>query len=805
MSPYFSKRARILVFFASLFVGAAVMVLSVHILSGPRLGPHYDWLLRFRNPPPAAREIVLIDTAEILEADKAAGVLIILTEFDASSLIIQVAVPAPGILGGNFSGRPESTGEIRAHFDEEYNLLGRNIRTLFEAIRIGSVPPQDLGRYVAELIELAERGKERLSSALLREEGEGYARFEQASALFGNVRQAGDLRLLRAGGGCDTPWYSRVRPDRDGVLRRIAPVLIASDTELSVGIEHIVYAALKSRYPETGIERIDGNLYLVRSAAHPAGESGTEASLRKSRNLVIPLNADGAILVEKPVAADTEAFRHLSLSLFSQYEETEKELRRLLREAEAAGIYSGTDPELSPFYLGEYAESLKAEILSDSQTDLKEDWLAAKKAYLEGLRYFLEGPAEAELVAGYEELIALLELGEEGVSRLQGLRDELIRSFTVIREKEAELRKQRENLETALAGSFCIMGPASDDEPNASAILANTLITGRFIEGALMRDTWLWPSLALAIFLFCIAAAGPFRTLFWGFFLSGVSFSVFSGFFIYSAYWIDPLISAVSLLGGSIFAAFIKALIFRSGSRRLRLAYSRHIGKAPLRQLLRIGRPQLRERIKAYSAIIAVKDPSLPLRIDRGDPSGGAEAVRAFHETAAGFVKKAGGIFLGCEGDTVLLCFGSPPERLARRETGHAATAPFNPAEAAINFITELEKANNSITNGKNTAGRNNADSNPAQGSNTALWHFGLDCGDCLFAWSELSLYSAYGRPVVRSRILSGLCSRFNTRILISESIREKVNLSARKLQTLGGKDGEGREAFYELRLHNED
>ncbi|MDR0731484.1 MAG: hypothetical protein LBF63_07430, partial [Treponema sp.] len=237
----------------------------------------------------------------------------------------------------------------------------------------------------------------------------------------------------------------------------------------------------------------------------------------------------------------------------------------------------------------------------------------------------------------------------------------------------------------------------------------------------------------------------------------------------------------------------IKALIFRSGSRRLRLAYSRHVGKAPLRRLLRIGRPQLRERIKAYSAIIAVKDPSLPVRLDRGDPSGGAEAVRAFHEAAAGFVKKAGGIFLGCEGDTALLCFGSPPERLARRETSHAAAAPLNPAEAAIHFITELEKTNNSITNGKNNAG-----------SNSALWHFGLDCGDCLFAWSELSLYSAYGRPVVRSRILSGLCSRFNARILISESIREKVSLSVRKLQTLGGKDGEGREAFYELRLHNE-
>ncbi|MDR2305496.1 MAG: hypothetical protein LBE10_13050 [Treponema sp.] len=774
------------------------MVLSVHILSGPRLGPHYDRLLQFRKPPPVAREIVLIDTAEILEADKAAGILIILTEFGASSLIIQAAVPSPGILGGSFSGRPESAEEIRSHFDEEYNLLGRNIRTLFEAIRIGSVAPQDLGRYVAELIELAERGKERLSSALLREEGEGYARFEQASVLFGNMRQAGDLRLLRAGGGYDTPWYSRVRPDRDGVLRRIPPVLVVDDTELSAGIEHIAYAAFKSRYPETGIERIDGNLYLVKAAAHSAGERDTEASLRENRNLVIPLDASGAILVEKPAAADTEVFRRLSLSAFSGYEETERELLRLLREAEAAGIYSGTAPELSPFYLGEYAESLKAEMLSNSETDLKGNWLAAKKAYLESLKDFLEGPAEAEIVTGYEELIALLELGEEGVSRLQGLRDELIRSFTVIREKEAELWKQRENLETVLTGSFCIMGPASDDEPNASAILANTLITGHFIEGALMRDTWLWNSLALAAGLFCIAAAGPLRTFFWGFFLSGVSFFGFSVFFIYSAYWIDPLISTVSLLGGSIFAVFIKALIFRSGSRRLHLAYSRHIGKAPLRRLLRIGRPQLQERIKAYSAIIAVKDPSLPVRLDRGDPSEGAEAVRAFYETTAGFVKKAGGIFLGCEGDTVLLCFGSPPERLARRETDHAATAPFNPAEAAIHFITELEKANNSIANGKNTTGKNNA------GSNTALWHFGLDCGDCLFAWSELSLYSAYGRPVVRSRILSGLCSRFNARILISESIRKKVNLSARKLQTLGGKDGEGRETFYELRLHSE-
>jgi class 3 adenylate cyclase len=803
MSPYFSKKARLLVFFASLFTGAAVLVLSVRMLAGPRLGPHYDRLLEFRKPPPAAREIVLIDTAEILEADRAADILIILTEFDAASLIIQAAVPSPDILGGSFSGRPESAGEIRARFDEEYNLLGRNIRTLFEAIRVGSVPPQDLGRYVAELIELAERGKERLSSALLREEGEGYARFEQASALFGNVRQAGDLRLLRAGGSGDTPWYSRARPDRDGVLRRISPVLITSDADPSAGIEHIVYAVFRSRYPETSIKHVNGNLYLVKTGARSAGQNNAETFPRKSGNLVIPLDADGAILVEKP-GADSEsgAFRRLSLSEFSEYEEAEKELLNLLREAEAAGIYSGTDPELSPFYLGEYAESVKAEMLSEPEKNLKGNWLAVKKAYLDGLKDFLEGPAEEELVAGYEELIALLEIGEEGVSRLRGLRDELIRHFTLIREKEGELRKQRENLEAALAGSFCVMGPSPEDEPNASAILANTLITGRFIESAVTRDTWLWPSLALAAGLLLIAAAGPFRTLVWGFFLSGVSFFGFSVFFVYSSYWIDPLISTSSLLGGSISAFFIKTIIFRNGSRRLRLAYSRHVGKAQLRRLLRIGRPQLRERIRAYSAIVAVKDPSLPLRLDREDPSGGAGAVRDFYETAAGCVKKAGGIFLGCEGDTALLCFGSPPERLALRETGREAAPPFNPAEAAVHFIAELEKTANSIATGKNAAGKNAAGKD--NGSNTASWYFGLDCGDCLFAWSDLSLYGAYGRPVVRARILSGLCSRFNARILISESIREKVNLSARKLQTLGGKNGEGREAFYELCLPNE-
>jgi class 3 adenylate cyclase len=80
-------------------------------------------------------------------------------------------------------------------------------------------------------------------------------------------------------------------------------------------------------------------------------------------------------------------------------------------------------------------------------------------------------------------------------------------------------------------------------------------------------------------------------------------------------------------------------------------------------------------------------------------------------------------------------------------------------------------------------------------------WRIGMDFGECLFCWSPLSGYTAFGSPVIRSRILAGLCPRYKARVLVSEPVRERISVPVRKLSVLAG-SGE-KSVFYELVIHS--
>jgi hypothetical protein len=56
---------------------------------------------------------------------------------------------------------------------------------------------------------------------------------------------------------------------------------------------------------------------------------------------------------------------------------------------------------------------------------------------------------------------------------------------------------------------------------------------------------------------------------------------------------------------------------------------------------------------------------------------------------------------------------------------------------------------------------------------------------------------------MVRARILASLAFRYRARILITDSVRERLNQPVRKLHTLGGQGGEGKEYFYEPLITN--
>ena len=779
----------------SFILASGIAALLCFLFDGPRLGPFYDFLLRERRSSPVSQDILIIDSSvpgqelgdDILEPGAAASLLYTMTELGGRTLIIQV--PILGLSAGGTAGE----AEIIDRFDEEFSILSRNIRNLFDGIRTGSVAPADSARYVGELVDLSEKGKERLVSALVRRDEEGIVTMEKAAALFGHVRRPGDLRvqLIRAGEGgrpgvlAERNEYSRARPDRDGVLRRIAPVIRVP--EFSEGeaaertLEHIIYGALKTRFKSSGIEDNDTGKFL-------AARNGLDG-----KDTVIPLDRNGALIFEVPRKG--EDFRRIAISDFLEYDEADRMLRRLLSDGEALGIYQGIEGENHPAILYDYALSLRDELVSSPEflnEETKLAWIEARNNYFGILENFLYGPIEMNLVSGYETIIASESLAAAGLTKMTEMRDSMIRTFVALRARYNEVMELRNKIETALSGSFCILGTHSTDV-EASAFLANSILTGHAVKPGGFRYLLFFSALSAFLICFIIKSFGPVAVLGIGSLLSLFICVCFSLSFIFSGFWLDPLVPTSAAAAGTL-VSFIWTLIAGNRySRRFRLAYGACVSHSLLRSVIRAGRPLPSQAVTARAAVVAIKnsEPAAPgvasgfaPGVALGDfQSPHAPPVIAFQEKVADLFKKAGGTVIGTDSDLVTVCFGSPLERVFLRSKGKLSPYEDNihahaaPALRAVDFVSEI-----------------------ARRPDCGFWHFGLDLGNCTFAWTDLSGYFALGSPVRKARILSRLAGRYRTRIVISSPVNEALpDLVVKKLDILKEKDGPGAEPFYKL------
>lgn len=796
MAGYISGKQSFFRFLFSFGIATGTAAILNLFLAGPRLGSHYDFLMRRRPDPPVSRELTLIETGvsgDIIEPLAAASVVVTLIEMDASALVVQAPVlgPAAGVSAGvaadtDLPGTAGDEDALLARLDDEFALLEGNIRNLFRGIRTGSVAPGEAEWYVGELVDLAERGKERLISAIERGDTAGIERMEKAAAAFGNVWEAGDLRvrIIRAGGEegpAGTPpeavpepgrRYTSPRPDRDGVLRRIAPVLPGE-----AGEEHVAYALLKTRYDAAEIGF---------GGCRPA------LTLRKDgREAVLPLDTRGALLTEKPRGeAD---FKRVSLGTFLAYERLDQELYRSLSEAEREGYFVYLAPEAYPNFRYDYALSLREEFLENPAEGGRERWLDARGEYFGGLEAWIYGPSETGLVTDYETRIAAAALEPGEVEGLVSLRDGVIGAFKRIREQYETLKELRERLSVALEGSVCILGPVSaspegnPSDAEASAILANSILTEQAVVPLSSEYILLWSLAAALIAAFFLCRPGPFGTFLGGCFFIALTGGIFSLGFVFTKYWIDPLIPA-GAVAGVVFPSFLWALYGKNAAvKTFRRVYGPIMAPAYLKQIIRAGRPAPGEILRARAAIVAIRCGNLLGAEYRKDPLAAEAAVVRFRETVYRICSKAGAVITGGDGDTVLIAFGSPPERICISrmkselpyEDDIGARSSHSPAAKAVGCILDL------------------LSSNPEAG---ASWYFGIDTGDCAFRYSAISGYSAFGYPVIRARILAGLAPRYKARILVTGQVSEKIDgLLTRRLDVLADKTSRERDLFYEV------
>jgi class 3 adenylate cyclase len=401
---------------------------------------------------------------------------------------------------------------------------------------------------------------------------------------------------------------------------------------------------------------------------------------------------------------------------------------------------------------------------------------------------------------GYEKLIASEELEDSVKDQLTSMRDSLIKTFRECRNAHDAVADFREKLELQLGGAFCILGPlgtvqsswglgssGNPGETETAAIFANTFFTDTVITPVDDIQIVFWIFLWVFFLSFFIRNINAVATTLLGIIASVLSVVFFSSLFVYWDLWIHPVIPAASLLFAA-FVSLIMGLIFkRRLSLELRRAYSPYVSASALKKIVKRTGPEPWETITAYAAIVAVRSRSVHTSESKDSPVISALAVRTFRDEVSQLWKDAGAVIIGGDGDLVLAAFASPLERSALWNAGIAHqymnnvddAGKVNPADKAISAVMEILKRK--IDNDG--------------------WSFGIDIGECAFTYSDASGYSAFGHAVVKARLLSSLCHKYQEKVLISENVKTQTGtaIETRQLDTLVERELGTKELFFAL------
>jgi hypothetical protein len=694
-----------------------------------------------------------------------------MAEMGASSLLIQTPV-----LGVSASA-DDREAELLDLFNREFDQLGRNIQNLFDGIRMGTIPPAETNRFVGVVLSLAEEGKQRLVDEAVHRTNAGTLELEQSKAVFPNTGIADDhsVALARQNAAPRTSraaaplLYSHAALDRDGQLRRIVPL----ETDDAPNYEHIVYNTLKNRFGHaTPTQNPIGRFLIMEKVP----------GLPSSDDRAFTLDKNGAIVLKMP--HKDQGFRRLSLVDLIEYERLDRALYKTLSESTDLGPYGNVSAEKYPSYLWERERELRNELNQTMNDSLRFAWIDARNAYLDALElFFYQSSVEDNLEESFSSLLLNEELTEEGQERLVTMHDNLLAAFQSGREVYNHFAEIRTRLEREIPRSFCILGAASIDTL-ASAALANTIITGSTVTPASMRYIFFWSLCAAFFCVLILRNLAPFPTILLGIVFIAAGMAGFSYSFIATSVWLDPFIPLCGMISGILVSTFCSLIMKRNLKRHFQVAYGPYVAKSHLGYLIGTGRPVPEDILSVRAAIIAIKNPALN-PMENGQPAKvSATAITKFRDEVRMIFLKTGAVIVGVNGDTVLAAFGSPVERVGlhtmKNEMPYDDDAnprgTHNPVKKAVGFLTELIDSNQE-------AGR---------------WHYGLDYGECIFTWTDIAGYMAFGTPSYNARLLASQGCRHKVGVFVSKNCADKIDGALMRKHALTA-TGSMAVEFYEL------
>lgn len=508
---------------ASTAISALVAVIfSMSPFHEPR-GPIYERLKAARKSSAPSRELLIIETDSAAISmvgpqpwpiEEWTEALYLLAEMECARLVSDVPVP----VSNSSLFRPDFA--LADSIERELSRISYNIRTLFDAIRLGSVRPKDAEAYVAELVEMTDSAKKRLRESAAGTEKENRVKpLEDAEAALGAF------------------YGDRAR---------------FSDIERNIAAASFSYAGVS---PESGppvfaalLDRLGKPSMLMSADKLVLGGARMPEGARL--DVVIPLHKGTAILFDS-----TESIRRISFEPLFRHRRLESELLLRLKAMENEGYPMTSGSVVAPLPLYNAIAELRTEIAEDR--DKKDQWRSGRNRFFASVETLLSGEAEKQTLAAFDALLNSPDIDVEGRILVSRQKENAQAAFAAARVTNAELSTLRSLLRKELTGTFCFAGPSA----STGASFVQAVFSNRFIRTPRQRDRFIaifLPAFVCGLILLRVQRRSISVTI--AFTTIAAEAAVAVGIFITYGLWLSPVSTPTATLAMATTSMIIAAV-----------------------------------------------------------------------------------------------------------------------------------------------------------------------------------------------------------------------------------------------------
>jgi adenylate cyclase len=691
-------------------------------------------------------------------------------------------------------------------YNRRFSEIGAGMADILNAVGAGRIPPEKAPSYIDELTELIAAERDALLRNTMKITGDDDLLLSRAAALFGNVwgtLNIQEKRLLSGEQAERRPLAERrfSYPVKNSAgtqegknIDVLPPVPLFMEALRGAGFTNITVDPDGVRRRIFLVQEVRGRWYLQLAFAPLMAQWGNPAlSLEKGRMVIekpggaktlIPLDAEGAMLLDWPPETYGNSFSHISFVRFAVLEEYQTHIEQYLRALEHSNAHifpalSKNSKTLLEYFNAAFAAKNKAlEACSDEAfaeyvslrskaMEMTGEFLAALSAenYIES-----ESNRITETLAANDPALAAAVLEEARYCQsLLDYIDTELNAFAVVHRE----------LGDKLSGKVCIIGrvdtgttdigvnPFHGEYVNAGthAVVLDTIVTNSFITPLPVYWSVLFSFLFAPLF---ITGVGGFksglRTIlgFAGVFLiSAVPF----GLFAFKKIFLGPLGPALAMAGAVIVREALAFIRSEHEKQFIRKAFSTYVSGDVVKEIIsNPARLQL-GGIKRHMSAVFTDIQSFSTISEKLDPEELVSLLNRYLTAMSDTILERKGTIDKYEGDAIVAFFGAP---LACND--HALRA----CVSALTMKRIEKDLNTAILRDKLSP-------------SPLLTRIGVNTGSMVagnMGTENKMNYTIMGNAVNLAARLEGVNKQYGTWILASEdTIRETGNfLLARKL-----------------------